>query len=58
MIRLKKSEVATIHVIIPAESPKNEIDNNKPVSKKVTPVIWVKRVLDQNHFCKEKLSDT
>lgn len=58
MIRLKNRETATIQVITPAESPKNEIDNNKPVSKKVTPVIWVKRLLDWNHFCKEKLSDT
>ncbi|WP_408025901.1 hypothetical protein [Tenacibaculum sediminilitoris] len=46
MIKLKKSEVATNHAIIPAESPKNAMDKNKPISKKITPVILVKNLLD------------
>ncbi|WP_428743607.1 hypothetical protein [Tenacibaculum sp.] len=41
MIRLKKSEVATSHVMIPAESPKKVIDKDNPTSMKINPDILV-----------------
>ena len=57
MIRLKNREIATIQVIIPAESPKKVIDNNKPTNRKINPIILVKCLWDWNHFCKAKVFD-
>ncbi|MEY8861282.1 hypothetical protein [Tenacibaculum singaporense] len=46
IIRLRNREIATSHVIIPAESPKKEMDKNNPISKKINPVVLVKKLLD------------